>query len=56
MPVKVGTKVLVGVGVGVDAPMIKEPMEQPRVPDTSIARISMIEAVLLLMIYSSLHQ
>lgn len=51
--VKVGTRLLVGVGVGPDAPMIKEPMEQPRLPNASRARIDVIETVLRLMIYPS---
>ena len=54
--VKVETRLLVGVGVGADLPTIKDPTEQPRVPNTITDRINIIEAVLRLMIYPSYHQ
>lgn len=51
--VKVESKLLVGVGVGPDSPTIREPREQPRLPSTNMARTSVIEAVLRLMICPS---
>jgi hypothetical protein len=54
--VKVGSKVLVGVGDGLDEPASKDPTEQPRVPSPSNARTEIAVMVVRFIVYPSLAQ